>query len=242
MCVHSMCRCEGEPKGVICTVWHAAPTCRNTVHKMHESSPYGDGHLCFDFLKAARGPLTMTYPSTEPNSAVSEATAATEIVESPHVATAEACAVDPSRVSAIEAVARLRLLTVGMNTLLVEVAALLSNAQISVVVVCDAAGLPMGIITETILVRHLGLGQADFFTTHAADVMTHDITSCAPDDSLAEVLAMMHARSIIHVLVVDAANKPLGVLNARDGLRALLAAGNHEGALLRNYVAGVGYQ
>ena len=34
----------------------------------------------------------------------------------------------------------------------------------------------------------------------------------------------------------------LGVLNARDGLRALLAAGNHEEELLRNYVMGIGYQ
>jgi hypothetical protein len=31
-------------------------------------------------------------------------------------------------------------------------------------------------------------------------------------------------------------------LNARDGLRALLAAGNHEETLLRNYVMGIGYQ
>ena len=47
---------------------------------------------------------------------------------------------------------------------------------------------------------------------------------------------------LIHVPVVDADNKPTGVVNARDGLRALLAAGNQEEALLRNYVMGVGYQ
>ena len=162
--------------------------------------------------------------------------------ESPLVATAEARAVAPARVSAVEAVARSRLLTVGMDALLAEVAALLSNAQISVVVVCDAAGLPMGTITETILVRHLGLGQADFFTTRAGNVMTREITACAPDDALSDVLAMMHTRGLIHVLVVDPANKPLGVLNARDGLCALLAAGNQEEELLRNYVMGIGYQ
>jgi hypothetical protein len=38
-------------------------------------------------------------------------------------------------------------------------------------------------------------------------------------------------------------DKPgLGVVNARDGLRALLAAGNHEEALLRNYVMSIAYQ
>jgi CBS domain-containing protein len=73
-------------------------------------------------------------------------------------------------------------------------------------------------------------------------VMTREITTCRPEDVLSEVLAMMHERGLIHVLVVDAGNKPLGVLNALDGLRALLAAGNQEEALLRNYVMGVGYQ
>ena len=166
----------------------------------------------------------------------------TEPAESPPVAAAEARAVAPARVSALDAVARSRLLTVGMDALLVEVAALLSNAQISVVVVCDPAGTATGTITETVLVRRLGLGQVDFFTTHASDVMTREITACAPGDSLSEVLAMMHKRSLIHVLVVDPANKPLGVLNARDGLRALLAAGNQEEEMLRNYVMGIGYQ
>jgi CBS domain-containing protein len=150
--------------------------------------------------------------------------------------------VAPLRVSGIEAVARSRLQTVSPDSLLVEVAALLSNAQVSVVVVCDAAGAAVGIITETTLVRRLGLGQADFFSTRAADVMTDEFTACAPDDLLSDVLAMMHSRGLVHVLLVDAGNTLQGVVNARDGLRALLAAGNHEETLLRNYVMGIGYQ
>ena len=162
--------------------------------------------------------------------------------ESPPVAAAEACAEAPARVSSIEAVARSRLHLVSAQSLLVEVAALLSSAQISVVVVCDADGAPIGVITETDLVRRLGLGQADFFTTHAADVMTRDITVCALDEVLSDVLAMMHTRGLNHVLLVDADNRALGVVTARDGLRALLAAGNHEEELLRNYVMGIGYR
>jgi CBS domain-containing protein len=150
--------------------------------------------------------------------------------------------VAPLLVGGIEAVARSRLLTVSSTSRLVEVAALLSSAQISVVVVCDDAGTPLGIITETVLVRRLGLGQADFFSTGAGEVMTQGFAACVPSDLLSDVLAMMHARGLIHVLLVDSDNKLLGVVNARDGLRALLAAGNHEEELLRNYVMGIGYQ
>ncbi len=162
--------------------------------------------------------------------------------EPPHVASAEARAMSPELVGGIDAVARSRLLTVGIDALLVEVAHLLSGSQISMVVVCDASGAMVGLITETILVRQLGTGQASFFTTRAGSVMTRDYTVCSAADSLSEVLAMMHQRGLIHVPVVDVDHRPTGVVNARDGLRALLAAGNQEEALLRNYVMGVGYQ
>jgi len=163
-------------------------------------------------------------------------------VDSAGPAAAEARAAAPCRVADMAAVARTRLLTVTTDMPLVEVAALLSNAHVSVVVVCDIAGAPMGIITETLLVRRLGLGQADFFSTRAADVMSREFSVCASDDLLSDVLAMMQARGLIHVLLVDSANVLLGVVNARDGLRVLLDAGNQEEALLRNYVMGVGYQ
>ena len=158
------------------------------------------------------------------------------------MAAAEARAVAPLLVSSLETMAGSRLFTVPTAALLVEVAARLSGAQISLVVVCDAAGAAVGIITETILVRRLGLGQADFFTTHAGDVMTKDFTTCAPHELLSDVLATMHTRGLIHVVLMGADNKPTGVLNARDGLRALLAAGPYEETLLRNYVMGIGYQ
>lgn len=162
--------------------------------------------------------------------------------ESAPVAAAEARATAPMLVSGIEAIARSRLLTVSADTLLVEVATLLSSAQISVVAVTDAARMPLGTITETVLVRRLSLGQADFFSTCAADVMTRAFTTCTPDERLSDVLAMMHRDSLIHLLLVDADHRLLGVVNARDGLRALLAAGNQEETLLRNYVMGVGYR
>lgn len=150
--------------------------------------------------------------------------------------------VAPPTVSAIQAVARSRLLTVAADAHLVEVAALLSSAQISVVVVCSDAGEVLGIITETLLVKQLGSRRADFLTTRADAVMTREIRSCVLDDLLPDVVAQMHEQGLIHVLLVDADNKPLGVVNVRDGLRALLLAGIHEEALLRNYVMGVGYQ
>ena len=122
----------------------------------------------------------------------------------PTVALAECRAGPPATVSSLEAVARSRLVTVGMTTLLAEVAALLAASQISLVVVCDATGSVVGVITESILVRQLGFGNADVFTTQADEVMNRDFTACAPSDSLSDVLAAMHTRGLVHVLIVEA--------------------------------------
>jgi hypothetical protein len=51
----------------------------------------------------------------------------------------------------------------------------------------------------------------------------------------------MHARGLVFVLLVDDEGRTVGIVNPRDGLRALLAAGNDEAVLMRNYVMGVGY-
>jgi CBS domain-containing protein len=148
----------------------------------------------------------------------------------------------PARVSDISAVARSRLITVAPDTLLVEVAAGLSSAQLSVVVVCSAGGRALGVSTETLLVRQLGLGKADLFNTRAVDVMSTAFHSCAPDEDLAELMDSMHDQGLVHVLVLDARRVVQGIVHPRDGLRALLAAGHEEEALLRQYVMGEGYQ
>jgi CBS domain-containing protein len=52
---------------------------------------------------------------------------------------------------------------------------------------------------------------------------------------------MMATRGFVHLPVVDEHCRPLGVVNARDALRALTAEEKHEASLLRDYIMGVGY-
>ena len=72
--------------------------------------------------------------------------------------------------------------------------------------------------------------------------MTRDVAYCRPTDRLPDVLAMMGRRGYVHIPVVDDGFQPIGVVNARDALRALLAQGEYEGSLLRDYVMGIGYR
>ncbi len=148
-----------------------------------------------------------------------------------------------TRVGDIEAVARSRLITAAAgDTLLVEVAAGLSNSQQSVVVVCSASGEALGAITETLLARQLSLGQADLFDPCAWDVMSTAFQVCDPDDGPAERLDTRQAQGAVHARVQEAPRAVPGTVRPRERLRALMAADHEEEALLRQYVMGVGYQ
>ncbi len=145
-------------------------------------------------------------------------------------------------VSSIDAVARSRLVTINADALLVDVAKLLSDTQISLVVVCNSDGAMVGVITKTNIVQQFGRCGESARKTVAADVMTRDVAYCRPTDSVPDVLSMMEKRGFVHIPVVDEISKPSGVVNARDALRALMAEEKYEASLLRDYVMGIGYR
>lgn len=145
-------------------------------------------------------------------------------------------------VSSIGDIARSRLVTIGVDALLMDAAKLLADTQINLVVVCGPDGAMAGVITKTNIVRLIGGCCGNACRTLAADVMTPDVTSCRPTDCLPDVLSMMQERGFVHIPVLDENSRPVGVVNARDALRALMVEGEYEESLLRDYVMGIGYQ
>lgn len=145
-------------------------------------------------------------------------------------------------VSSIDALARSRLVTIGADALLVDVAKLLSDTHISLVVVCASDGSMVGVITKTNIVQEFGHCGESACTTAAAGVMTRDVTYCRPTHSLLDVLSMMEKSGFVHIPVVDENSKPSGVVNTGDALRALMADEKYEASLLRDYVMGIGYR
>ena len=106
---------------------------------------------------------------------------------------------------------------------------------------CDSDGVIAGVISKSDIVRQIGHCLGSACQTLACNLMTTDVTCCHPDDCLADVLAVMEQRSLVHAPLLDDKRRPIGVLNARDALRALVQAGEYEETLLREYVMGIGY-
>jgi predicted transcriptional regulator len=75
----------------------------------------------------------------------------------------------------------------------------------------------------------------------ASAVMTKEVLACRPGDLLNEVWSRMKDRGLKNIPIIDQDCRPLGVLNARDALQALMQEVENEEALLRDYVMCAGY-
>lgn len=145
------------------------------------------------------------------------------------------------QVGRLAATAQSRLATVTLKAPLLQAARLLSNTHIGLVVVCHPDGTVAGVVSKTDLTRQMGHCAGSACQTLVCDLMTASPVCCRAEDRLADVLALMEERGLVHVPLVDGARRPTGVVNARDALRVLVQEGEYEESLLRQYVMGIGY-
>lgn len=137
--------------------------------------------------------------------------------------------------------ARERLVTVADNAPLIDAARRLHGAETNLVIVCNSDGAMVGVITKTDVVGQISHCQGCSCVTAASAVMTRDVTFCHPHVFLKDVWSIMKTRGLKHIPVIDQDSRPMGVLNARQVVQALLDEVEYEEQVLRDYVMCVGY-
>jgi CBS domain-containing protein len=137
--------------------------------------------------------------------------------------------------------ARERLVRITDDAPLIQAAKLL-RAGTDLVVVCGHEGLVAGVITKTDVVSRISQCQGASCMTAASSVMARNVVLCRPGDWLHDAWSRMKERRLKNIPIADHDSRPIGVLNARDVLQALLEEVQDEELLLRDYVMSVGYQ
>ncbi len=145
------------------------------------------------------------------------------------------------RVDRILPAGRKRLITIRDEAPLMDAAKLLREPDADLVVVCNANERMVGVISKTDVVRQISQWRESEYATAASTVMTRTVVSFRPDDSLHDVWTTMKHRRLKNVPILDQDSRPIGVLNARDVLEALLEEVEHEEMLLRDYVMSIGH-
>lgn len=138
-------------------------------------------------------------------------------------------------------VARKRLVTIGDHVSVIQAAKLLLDSHTDFLVVLNGDETLAGVITKTDLVRQISLCQGSRCTMAASSVMTRTVVQCLPNDLLQNVWSIMKDRGLKNLPILDQDSRPIGVLNARDALEALLEEVEYEEVLLRDYVMCVGW-
>jgi predicted transcriptional regulator len=79
-------------------------------------------------------------------------------------------------------------------------------------------------------------------TARVDSIMTRDVTYCRAHEILLDVWSVMRERGLQRIPILDEAQRPLGIIYAREALQALLSESKNEDELLRDYISGVGYR
>jgi CBS domain-containing protein len=125
--------------------------------------------------------------------------------------------------------------TVTPGTSVAQLSQQLSARRIGSMLVLDVEGSVAGIVSERDLVRALASHGAKAMELEARQVMTRDVVTCDPDDSIDQVMQTMTSGRFRHLPVVRH-GELLGLVSIGDVVKARLEEARHETEALKAYI------
>ena len=141
------------------------------------------------------------------------------------------------KVEAVLAVKGREVATVNPSATLATVAQRLRLEGIGALVVLDGDRIA-GMISERDVVHAFAAHRAEASEIKVADVMTRDLVTCRPEDSLTRVLGLMTRHRVRHLPVLEG-GRLAGLISIGDAVKHRLDELELEAAVLRDaYIAG----
>jgi CBS domain-containing protein len=125
--------------------------------------------------------------------------------------------------------------TTGANETVADTAKLLNLKRIGAVVVCDAPGKVIGVISERDIIRSIAVEGNRALDKRVRDLMTSDVISCKPTDSIAEIMKVMTLNRFRHMPVMEE-DALKGMISIGDVVKIRLEEIEMEAQSLRDYV------
>jgi len=119
------------------------------------------------------------------------------------------------------------------------IAKTLADKRIGSVVITDAKGGIVGIVSERDIVRALARNGAGALNLPASTVMSSDVRTCDPNDSEAELMAVMTQLRIRHLPVVEN-DRLAGMISIGDVVKFRIEAIEREAEEMKTYIATAG--
>ena len=116
------------------------------------------------------------------------------------------------------------------------VAAVLSAKRIGAALVRDPNGAVLGIISERDIVDGIAQSRGDCLDMQARDLMTADLLTCSPDDTVDELMQKMTERRVRHLPVMKE-GVLIGIVSIGDLVKSRISELKSEGEAMRAYIA-----
>jgi CBS domain-containing protein len=126
--------------------------------------------------------------------------------------------------------------TVEPTVTVAELIGQLASHNVGALPVVDQDRL-IGIVSERDVVRELHSAGSALLGARVADIMTTEVTTCSPGDSVEDLAGIMTARRIRHIPVVSD-DRLAGIVSIGDLVKARIDLLESERAQLQNYIAG----
>jgi len=118
----------------------------------------------------------------------------------------------------IQSMSQRHVVSLGPDASVHEAACVMTHANVGSVLVIDASGTMLGILTERDLMTRVLAKALDPAATPVAKVMTRHPQCIAPDAHVADAVLVMIERGFRHLPVVTHEGRILGVFSVRDAL------------------------
>lgn len=118
----------------------------------------------------------------------------------------------------LESMPQKRVISVTPEVTIHKAAIVMTQANCGSVLVLDAAGALLGIVTERDLMTRVVAKALDPAKTLVSTVMTRNPRVVPPDTTVSDAIVIMIERGFRHLPVVTAAGKLVGVFSVRDAL------------------------
>lgn len=118
------------------------------------------------------------------------------------------------------------LISITSERTMVEAAKMMVENNMGLLVICDQKdhNRLRGVVSERDIIRSVANGKDA--TTNVEAISTHEVVTVKWNSEIAETAKAMNKHRIRHVVVIDDADKPIGVVSMRDlvGERSTLRA------------------
>ena len=151
--------------------------------------------------------------------------------------TASNMAADASVVADILARKGDAVFAIGPDETLGAAVRVLSENRIGALVVTDAGGALVGILSERDIVRKLAETPGQTLPKKVGDIMTRAVKTCTPKDPLIAVLQTMSAGRFRHMPVLDG-GQLAGMVTIGDVVSSRLDELEHEALQLKQLIVG----